>query len=137
MDVLRRVHESLRIDGLLLVMQPAPANATIQMEIENSSGFKEEFKEPNFLRYLKATDVAIRSVLGERLFAVENEATTPQRNEYASIDEWVEDRTSFCEDQEAFAALQAEMRSLASGREHRVFEYWKEYEILLHKSEPR
>jgi SAM-dependent methyltransferase len=134
-DVLRKVNPSLRADGRMLVMQPAPASAIIELEIGKSSAFKKEFAEPNFLRYLQATHVAIRSVLDERLFAVENESTTPRRDEYGSIDEWVEDRAPFCEDPEAFTALQTEMRCLASGEEHRVFEDWNEHEILLRKSQ--
>jgi hypothetical protein len=141
-DVLRRVHRSLGTDGLLLVIQPAPVNAIIQMEIGGCIEFNEEFEEPNFLRYLEATHVAIRNVLSEQLFAVENEATTPHEglyhcNEYDSIDEWVEDHTPFCVDGVAFAALSMKMRSLASVREYRIFEYWKEYKVLLRKYQLR
>jgi hypothetical protein len=108
------------------------------MEIGSSIDLEEEFEEPNFLRYLKATDIAICDALSEGLFAVENEATTPDegfyhRNEYDSVDEWAEDHAPFCEDREAFAALVAKMRNLASGKEHRVSEYWKEHKILLRK----
>lgn len=139
-DVLRRVHKSLRTDGLLLIVQPAPVNAIIQMEIEGSIEI-EELEEPNFLRYLEATDFSIRNVLAERLFVVEDEATTPDKglyhcNEYDSLDEWVKDRTAFCEDRETFDALSTKMQSLASGREHRIFEYWREHEILLRKCQP-
>ncbi|MFB0546211.1 MAG: hypothetical protein ACETWB_04820 [Anaerolineae bacterium] len=112
------------------------------MEIEGSIEFSEEFEEPNFLRYLEATDISIRNVLAERLFVIEDEATTPDDdsyrcNEYGSLDEWVENHAPSCEDLEAFDALSARMRSLASGKEHRVFEYWREYKVLLRKYQPR
>ena len=141
-DVLRKVHKSLRTDGSLLIIQPAPVNMIIELEVEGSVEFCEELEEPNFDEYLEATKVSIHNVLAEQLFVIEHEATTPDEglyhcNEYDSLDEWIEDHRPSCVDLEAFDEMSARIRDLASGRDHRILKYWREYTVLLRKSQPR
>jgi hypothetical protein len=113
-------------------------NFLLEMEIEGSIEFTEEFEEPNFQKHLEATEISIHTVLAEGLFVKEGEVTIPDgrfyhRDDYDSVDEWVESRISDCKDLDAFHALSTRMRSVASGREHRLHEYWKEYRVLLRK----
>ena len=141
-NVLRKVHESLRADGFLLIIQPAPVNTIVQLEVEGDIELVEELEESNFHKYLEATRVSICNVLVEQLFVAENEATTPDEgsyhcDEYNSLDEWIEHHKPFCEDLEAFDAMSVRIRDLASGMEHRILEYWREYKILLRKSQPK
>ena len=140
-DVLRKVHKSLRTDGSLLIIQPAPVNAIIELAIKGNVEFSEELKEPNFDKYLEATRISIHNVLTEQLFVIEHEATTPDEglyhcNEYNSLDEWIEAHRPSCEDLEAFDEMSAKIRNLARGRDHRISKYWREYKILLRKSQP-
>ena len=135
-EVLRKIHGSLKASGFLLIVQPAPVKTIIQLEIDGKIEFNEEFEEPNFCQYLKATSVAVINVVEEKLFTKENEAIIPACNEYDSIDEWVEDHKPFCEDLDAFVAMSAKIRDMANGRAHRVLEYWREYQVLLSKFSP-
>lgn len=140
--VLRKVHKSLRTDGSLLIIQPAPVNTIIELKIEGNVEFSEELKEPKFHKYLEATRVSIHNVLAEQLFVIEHKTTTPDEgfyhcDEYDSLDEWIKDRKPFCEDLEAFDEMSVRIRNLASGRDHRILEYWREYKVLLRKSQPR
>ena len=140
-NVLIKVHQSLRAHGCVLIVQPAPADPIVQLEIWGKIEYRGELKKPNFRRYLRATAVAIRNVVDEHLFVIEAEATTPDRlfyhaEEYDSLDEWVEDRRPLCEDLEAFDAITATMRDVARGRAHRVIHYSREYKVLLRKSGP-
>ena len=102
-EVLRRTHRSLRAGGFLLVIQPTPANSLIELEIGGELKFSQELQMPNFLGYLKATEVSLAKAVGDGLYAIEVEATTPDEgqyhcSEYSSLDEWIEDWKPFCED---------------------------------------
>jgi len=137
--VLRRIHQSLRDKGSLLIIQPTPENSTIQLEVEGNTKFSEELKEPNFLRYLEATSASIGNIVSEGLFVIEDEAITPDEGsyhsrEYDSLDEWVEDHKPFCEDLEAFNEMSVKIRSIAGKQEHRILEYWREDKVLLRRS---
>ena len=138
-SVLRRVHRSLRTNGSLLIVQPARENTIVQLVVGGNVEFCEELEEPNFDKYLEATGLSIRSVLAERLFVLEAEATTPDEDlyhcrDYDSLDDWVEDHRPFCEDLEAFDGVSARIRNLVRGREHRIRKLWREDKILLCKS---
>jgi len=137
---LRRVHKSLRANGWMLVFQPAQAEATIVLEIGGSIEFCEEFRTPNFHQYLEATITAIDNVLSERLFTIEDEATTPEKGyhwkDFGSVDEWVGNFEKACVDLDALYAMAAKMRNVARGRKHRVYDGQKEYKVLLRKFNP-
>ena len=140
-NVLRKVHQSLRAHGCALVVQPAPVDPIMELEIGGKIAYRGELKKPNFRRYLSATAVSIRNIVDEHLFVIEAEATTPDRlfyhaDEYDSVDEWIADRRPLCEDLEAFDAITATMRDVAGRREHRVVHYSREYKVLLRKSGP-
>jgi hypothetical protein len=137
--VLRKIHQSLRVKGSLLIIQPTSENSTIQLEVEGNTKFSEELKEPNFLRYLEATSASIGNIVSEGLFVIEDEAITPDEGsyhsrEYESLDEWVEDHKPFCEDLEAFNAMSVKIRNIAGKQQHRILEYWREDKVLLRRS---
>ena len=134
--VLRKVHQSLRANGYVLVVQPAPVNPIVELEIGGDIEFRQELKKPIFRRYLEATAVSLRHVTDEHLFVMEHEATTPgglayHPDEYDSLDEWIDDRRPLSEDLQEFDAITASMQEVAKGREHRVVYYSKEYKALL------
>ena len=136
--VLCKVHQSLRANGCVLVVQPAPVNPIVELEIGGDIEYRQELKKPDFHQYLKATAVSIRHVIDQHLFVMEHEATTPDGlayhpDEYDSLDEWIDDRRPLCEDLAAFDALTARMREVARGRVHRIVHYSKEYKVLLRK----
>ncbi len=138
-EVLRKIHQSLRIKGSLLIIQPAPENSTIQLEVEGNAKFSEELKEPNFLRGLEATRTSINNIVGEGLFVIEDEAITPDKGffhcrEYNSLDEWSEDHKPFCKDLETFNAMSVKIGIIAGRQEHRILEYWREDKVLLRRS---
>lgn len=138
-NVLRKVHKSLRTSGSLLIVQPAPVNAIIELEIAGNIEFSETLQEPNFNKYLEFTKVSIHIVLIEQLFVIKQETITPDEGlyhcrGYQSLDEWIEDHKPFCEDLEIFDEISAKIKQLAKGREHRILEYWREHKILLCKS---
>jgi hypothetical protein len=137
-EVLRSIHQSLRAGGCLLVIQPAPGNALIEVEIGGDVKFSHELEEPNFLRYLEATKVSIGNAVGEGLYVIEDEGTTPDEglyhcSEYSSLDEWILDRKPFCEDWDAFHAMSATIRELVGREEHRILEYYREHTVLLRR----
>jgi hypothetical protein len=134
------VHKGLRAEGLLLIVQPAPVDPIIHLEIGGRIEVDEELNEPNFNRYLEATEVSIHNVISEHLFVLEDEATIPEEDlfhtvEYDSIDEWVDDCRLTCEDLMPFDTLVARMRDVAGRRKHKVIRYWKEHRVLLRKLE--
>jgi hypothetical protein len=138
-EVLRKVAEALRPDGIVLIIQPSKENPIVEVIIDGKVEFREVTDEQNFRGYLKATERAIQRSVGENVFEVECEASLPAGdnyncNEYDSLNDWVEDRSSFCEDVEVFNAMAARIQSLVGGRRHNVLEYWREYKILLRKS---
>ena len=137
-EVLRKVGKSLRTDGSVLIIQPSPVNPIVEVMVDGFVEFREVTNEQNFRRYLRATADAIQKTVGERYFEIVCEATIPEVDsyhckEYDTLDEWVEDRISFCEDIEAFSAMSERIRNLVGGRAHRVSEYWREYKVLLRK----
>ena len=137
-EVLRKVGKSLRTDGTVLIIQPSQENPIVEVKVDGHVEFREVTNEQNFRRYLRATAEAIQKTVGERYFGIVCEATIPEGdsyhcNEYDTLDEWVEDRISFCEDIEAFSAMAESIRNLVGGRAHRVSEYWREYKALLRK----
>lgn len=139
--VLCKVHQSLRANGCVLVVQPALVNPIVELEIGGDIEFRQELKKPIFRRYLEATAVSLRHVIDDRLFVMEHEATTPDGlayhpDEYDSLDEWINDRRPLCEDLEAFDATTASMRDVARGRDHRIVYYSKEYKALLRRIRP-
>ena len=134
--VLRKVWRALRSDGLLLIIQPAPANTITQLEVEGKIEFVDELEEPNFSAYLEANRVSICNALADHLFTTEAEITTLEESLYNSVDEWIEDHRPFCKDLDAFDAMSVQIQSLVRRREHRILEYWEEYRILLRKTQP-
>ena len=137
-QVLRKVGNSLRAGGAVLVIQPSQEDPVVEVEIDAKVEFREVTDEQNFRGYLRAAGEAFRNSVGERLFDIEWEATTPEGEsyhckEYDSLDEWVEDRLPFCEDFEAFTSMSERIQRLVNGRKHRIFEYWREYILLLRK----
>ena len=136
--VLRKVGRSLSANGAVLIIQPAQEDPIVTVEIEGKVEFREVTNEQNFRRYLHAGVEAIHRSVDEGLFAIKYEAVIPIGNsyhvkQYDSRDEWEADRLSFCEDFEAFSAMSGRIQKLVGGRKHKVFEYWKEYKVLLRK----
>ena len=137
-EVLQKVGKSLRTNGTVLIIQPSQENPIVEVMVDGFVEFREVTNEQNFRRYLRATAEAIQKTVGERYFGIVCEATIPEGdsyhcNEYDTLDEWVEDRISFCEDIEAFSAMSERIRNLVGGRSHRISEYWREYKVLLRK----
>ncbi|MFC1997792.1 hypothetical protein ACFLXI_09370 [Chloroflexota bacterium] len=137
-EVLRKVGNSLRKDGKVLIIQPALENPTVEVEMDGRVEFREVTNEQNFRRYLRATVEAIHQSVGEGLFAIAYEDTYPEGNnyhckEYESLRECEVDRLSFCEDLETFKSMSDRIQKIVKGRKHRVFEYWKEYNVILRK----
>jgi hypothetical protein len=135
------VHQSLRANGCVLVVQPAPVNSIVELQIGGDIEFRQELKKPIFRRYQEATAVSLRHIIDEHLFVMEHEATTPvglayHPDEYDSLDEWIDDRRPLSEDLQEFDAITASMQEVAKGREHRVVYYSREYKALLRKSCP-
>ena len=139
-DVLRKVHKSLRKGGSLLIIQPAPMDTIIELEIAGNIKLSEAFHEPNFRKILGFTNEAIHNALTEQLFVIEQEAITPDEGfhhkEYRSLDEWIADYEPLCEDLEELNKLSEKIRKLTKGKRHRILEYWRESEILLFKTLP-
>ena len=134
--VLRKVGNSLRRDGFLLIIQPTQENPVIEVSINHKVVFREETNERNFRRYLSATAEAIRQSVEGGLLEVVRETTIPEGdsylcNQYDSLDEWKEDRLSFCEDLEMFTDMSERIRKIVKGRKHQVSEYWREYQVIL------
>lgn len=128
----------MRTDGNLLIIQPAQNNPIVQVEVDGELVFKEETNEKNFRGYLSATMKAIQKSVEEKRFEIVSEAIIPSGkafhcNEYDSINDWVEDRIAFCEDVSAFNAMAERIQDIIRGREHKVFEFWREYKVLLRK----
>lgn len=137
-EVLRKVGKSLRNEGKVLIIQPAIENPIVEAEIDGRVVFREVTNEQNFRFYLRATVTAIHQTVEEGTFDIVSEATTPDGNsylcnEYGSVEEWEEDRLTYCEDIEAFTAMSEKIQALVHGHNHRVLEYWKEYKVLLRK----
>jgi len=137
-EVLRKVAESLRDEGNVLIIQPAIENPFVEVEIEGEVVFREVTNEQNFRSILRATVDAIHQSVGEGIFDLVCETTIPggnsyHCNEYGSVKEWEEDRMEYCEDLEAFTVMSARIQALVRGQNHRVLEYWKEYKVLLRK----
>ena len=138
-EVLLKVRKSLRDNGILLIIQPSQENSRIDVEIDANVKFSEDVYEPNFQKILSATRLSILNVVEQGLFRSECEAITPvdgsyHCNEFDSVHECVEDRKPFCEDLATFTAMSEKIQSLVEGKAHRVFEYWREYSVLLRKS---
>lgn len=137
-EVLQKVGRSLRVNGAVLIIQPAQEHPIVAVEIDGKVEFREVTNEQIFRSYLQAGVEAIHRSVGEGLFEIEAEAIIPKGNsyhvnQYDSRDEWEEDRLSFCKDLETFSAMSGRIRKLVGGRKHRVLEYWKEYKVLLRK----
>lgn len=137
--VLRKVRKALRDNGILLIKQPAQENSLIEVEMDGKVKLSEELYEPNFQIILNATRLSISNVVEEGLFRIEFEATTPRDgsfhcNEYDSVQEWIEDHISFCEDLATFNAMSERIQRIVDGKTHHIFEYWREYSVLLRKS---
>ena len=139
-EVLRKVHKSLRSSGYLLITQPAPVDAVIELEIDGKIVQSEAFHEVKFREYLECTGNALQGTLAERLFVVELEEITPKEgfhsSEYRSVDEWVADYTDLCDDLEELNELAAKLREAARGRDHRIIDKWRESWLLLRKTLP-
>jgi hypothetical protein len=139
-NVLRKVHQSLRKGGSLLIIQPAPMDVIIELEIAGKIKLSEAFHEPNFRKILGFTDEAIHNALTEQLFVIVQEATSPDERlhhaEYRSLDEWIEDHKPLCDDLEELDKLSAKLRESVKGKDHRIIEYWKETTLLLRKTQP-
>jgi len=138
-SVLIKVHRALRPSGGVLIIQPAPLASKVAVEVAGAVEFCQEFEGPNFRRYLTATGEAIRRVVDQGFFAIDTEGTTPEeglyhRRSYDSVDAWIADHQSFCEDVEEVEAMSARIHDAVGPRTHRVLEYYREYRALLLKS---
>lgn len=136
--VLRKIGKSLRLGGNVLIIQPEEDNPIVEVEIDGHVAFKEATNEQNFRRYLRATKTAVQKTVGERIFEIKCEVIIPEGdsyhiNEYETVNKWVEDRSSFCEDFEALNAMAEKMQNLVGSHPHQVSEYWREHKILLTK----
>jgi hypothetical protein len=121
-----------------LIFEPIQENPIIEVQINGNVEFTEETDEQNFRRYLRANVEAIHQSVRDGFFEIIKETTIPGENnylcnEYNSLNEWKEDRLSFCEDLESFTAMSARIRRIVEGRAHRVIEYWREYQVILRK----
>jgi len=138
-EVLRKVGKSLREEGNVLIIQPAIENPIVEVEVDGKVVFREVTNEQNFRFYLRATEEAIHQTVEEGIFSVGGEAIMPAGNsyhckEFGSVKEWEEDRLTYCEDIEAFTAMTEKIRARVGSQNHKVFEYWKEYKVLLRKN---
>lgn len=134
--VLRKVRNSLRRDGTLLIFQPSQDNPVIAVEINGKVVFQEETNEQNFRGYLGATAQAIRQSVEKGRFEIVRETIVPEGDsylcdEFESLDEWEEARLSFCEDLEMFTEMSERIRKIVEGRIHSVSEYWRQHQIIL------
>ena len=139
--VLEKVHKSLRPDGFVLITQPADSTSFVQLEIDGRIQLREEFPEPNFAVYLRATQTAMDRVVQDHLFEGIAEVTRPAGDdylcdEYDSIAAWRADYESSCEDLDGFNELATRMQKVAGDRKHVVKQLSKERQILLDKSRP-
>lgn len=139
--VLEKVHKSLRPDGFVLITQPADSTSIVQLEIDARVDLREEFPEPNFLMYLRATQTAMDRVVQDHLFKVVAEVILPAGDnylcdEYDSISAWRSDYEPSCEDLDVFNELATRMQVVAGDRKHIVKQLSKERQILLDKSRP-
>ena len=137
-SVLKKVHRALRAGGGVLIIQPAPLASIVAVEVAGVAEFCEEFEGPNFRRYLVANGEAIRRAVDEGFFAIDTEGTTPGEGlyhcrSYDSVDEWIADHQSFCEDVEEVEAMSDRIHDVVGPRTHRVLEYYREYRALLRK----
>ncbi len=137
-EVLQKIGKSLRTDGAILIIQPSQEDPIVEVVMDGVVEFREVTNEQNFRGYLRATTEAIQKTVGERDFEIVCEAIIPEGNsfhcnEYDTLDEWVEDRITFCEDIGAFNAMSQRIRNLVGEHPHRVLEYWKQYKALLRK----
>ena len=138
-EVLRKVGKSLRDEGFVLIIQPAIEDPVVEVELEGKVVFREVTNEQNFRSYLRATIEAIHQTVDEGVLKMVCEATMPEGNsyhcnEYGSVNEWEEDRLTFCEDIETFTIMSEKIRALVRSQNHRVLEYKKEYKVLLQKN---
>jgi hypothetical protein len=139
--VLEKVHKSLRPDGFVLITQPADSTSFVQLEIDGRIALREEFPEPNFAEYLRATQTAMDRVVQDHLFKVVAEVILPAGDnclcdEYDSIAAWRSDYEPSCEDLDVFNELATRMQKVAGDRKHVVKQLSKERQILLNKSQP-
>ena len=137
-NVLKKIHRALRPGGGVLIIPPAAQASIVAVEIAGSVEFCKEFKGPNFRRYLTANGEAIRRAVDEGLFAIDTEGTTPGEGlyhcrSYGSVDEWIADHQSFCEDVQEVETMSARIHDMVGPRTHRVLEYYREYRALLRK----
>ena len=139
--ILEKVHKSLKKDGFILIIQPADSTSFVQLEIGGRVELREEFPEPNFAKYLRATHSAMNRVVQDHLFEVVAEVTLPAGDdylcdEYNSIAAWRSDYEPFCEDLEVFNGLATRMQTIAGNRAHIVKQLSKEHQMLLTKPQP-
>ncbi len=136
--MLGQIHQSLRDNGIVLIVQPAIDDPIVKVEIEGQVVFSEETDEKIFRRYLHATEKAIHQSVTNGLFELVEKAITPADdsyhcNEYESKREWEEDRLQFCEDLEALVTISEKIDEIVKDRTHKVFEYWKGHQVHLRK----
>ena len=138
-DVLKKIHETLRDHGVVLILQPAMGNAIVELIVDGVVKLNEELQEPNFKRFLRATKSAIEVAVAEELFAVEGEVIVPADenyslvDEYESIDKWFFDHEPFCEDWGEMKQLADKLHTVTNGKPHLVRCYWRENRMLLRK----
>ena len=122
----------------MLVFEPTPENPIVEIEIDKEIVFREETDEQNFKGYLHANVKAIHRSVRDGYFEILKDIKIPEGDnylceEYESQHEWEEHRLTFCEDLDSFTAMSERMRKLVNGREHRVLEYWRQYQVILQK----
>jgi SAM-dependent methyltransferase len=130
-DVLEKVHRSLRPPGILLIIQPHRSMQRIEVEVQGDTVFTDTLYGPNFSENLAATRLAIDTVVAEGLFAVVDEIALPDLESFESVDEWTERGFLFDGEEASFVA--ARIRSVLEDREHTVKLCGDEYTLLLRK----
>lgn len=133
---MKQIHGSLRLDGQLLIVQPARGNQFVELVVDDEILAADTFDEPVFDCYLESTLRALDNVCKAGLFKKINDEVLPGSDmyftsEYDSVDDYESDQIDFCEDKDNFLQLTARLREADATQSASVRLLVREQQILL------
>lgn len=123
----------------MIIIQPHPSPASINVEIDGNLILSEELEEPNFREVLLTARKVINSVTKDGLYQLERQIIIPTEEgcfhyiNYESIDDWLDDHLPFSVDQAVLKSFAERVRAIVKSSRYTVTEYFREEITILVK----
>ena len=140
LNVLKKVHRALGTGGRLIVTQPYPSPAKVQIVVDGRTVMQDTLREPNYRKIIVSARKAIARVVDAGLYREELHLIKPPEDDHPlhmsfdSIDEWLDAYWKYSVDRSVRTDFAARAKRCVRSQRYSVVEFYRQEVTILMKA---